>query len=64
MMSHKHFNIIIYTSKPKCTDLICTMRPKMYGFNPYISTMYGPDIPYNTYIVASGHPVNNSSNKI
>ena len=25
----------------------------MYGFDPYIRTMYGPDIPYNPYIVAT-----------
>ena len=37
----------------KCTDLIRTLRPKMYGFDPYIRTMYGPDIPYNPYIVAT-----------
>ena len=27
----------------------------MYGFDPYIRTMYGPDIPYNPYIVATLH---------
>ena len=25
----------------------------MYGVDPYIRTMYGPDIPYNPYIVAT-----------
>ena len=25
----------------------------MYRFDPYIRTMYGPDIPYNPYIVAT-----------
>ncbi len=25
----------------------------MYGFEPYIRTMYGPDIPYNPYKVAT-----------
>ena len=25
---------------------IRTLKPKMYGFDPYIRTMYGPDIPY------------------
>ncbi len=25
---------------------IRTFRPKMYGFDPYIRTIYGPDIPY------------------
>ncbi len=25
----------------------------MYGIDPYIKTMYGPDIPYNPYIVAT-----------
>ncbi len=25
----------------------------MYVFDPYIRTMYGPDIPFNPYIVAT-----------
>ena len=43
--------------------MIRTLGPKMYGFDPYIRTMYGPYIPYNPYIVATLSLVYQSCNK-
>ena len=49
----KYFVICFIKSMIKKSVQIRTLRPKMYGFDPYIRTMYGPDIPYNPYIVAT-----------
>ncbi len=37
----------------KCVDFNQRLGPKICGFDPYIKTIYGPDIQYNPYMVAT-----------